>query len=128
MPIGKVRLGLPVALFSFSLIFGCSSQHKAPTEEARPVKTMKVAAGGNAIVRSFPGKVEASRMVDLAFQVPGVLAKIPVKEGERVSKGAPIAQLRQEEFQARQKARPTRRGPVAVAGIRIETSERKDGI
>ena len=65
---------------------------------------MVVAAGGNAIVRSFPGKVEASRMVDLAFQVPGVLAKIPVREGEKVSKGALIAQLRQEEFQARQKA------------------------
>jgi RND family efflux transporter MFP subunit len=104
MPIAKVRLGLLVALFSFSLVFGCSSQHKAPTEEARPVKTIIVAAGGNAIVRSFPGKVEASRMVDLAFQVPGVLAKIPVKEGEKVSKGALIAQLRQDEFQARQKA------------------------
>jgi RND family efflux transporter MFP subunit len=43
-------------------------------------------------------------MVDLAFQVPGLLAKIPVKEGERVSKGALIAQLRQDEFQARLQA------------------------
>ena len=55
-------------------------------------------------------------MVDLAFQVPGVLAKIPVKEGERVSKGALIAQLRQDEFQARLQshARPARSGPRAV--------------
>jgi len=120
MPIGKVRLGLPVALSIVSLVVGCSSQHKAPTEEARPVKTMVVAAGGNSIVRSFPGRVEASRMVDLAFQVPGVLAKIPVKEGEKVSKGAMLAQLRQEEFQARQK---TVQGQLDAARSQLRASE-----
>lgn len=40
-------------------------------------------------------------MVDLAFQVSGVLVKLPFREGERASKGAMIAQLRQDEFQAR---------------------------
>jgi len=40
-------------------------------------------------------------MVDLAFQVPGVLVSLPIREGERVSKGRVIAQLRQDEFQAR---------------------------
>ena len=62
---------------------------------------MVVAAGDQPTVRSFTGRVEASRMVDLAFQVPGVLATVPVKEGERAAKGAMIAQLRQDEFQAR---------------------------
>jgi RND family efflux transporter MFP subunit len=55
-------------------------------------------------VRSFPGKVEASKKVELAFQVPGLLVKLPVKEGQRVAKGEVIAQLRQDEFQARLKA------------------------
>jgi RND family efflux transporter MFP subunit len=54
-------------------------------------------------MRIFPGKVEASRKVELAFQVPGVLVKLPVKEGQKVNKGELIAQLRQEEFQARLK-------------------------
>jgi RND family efflux transporter MFP subunit len=81
---------------------------------------MVVAAGGNPIVRSFPGRVEASRMVDLAFQVPGVLANIPVKEGEKVSKGAPIAQLRQDEFQARQK---TVQGQLDAARSQLRASE-----
>jgi membrane fusion protein, multidrug efflux system len=101
MRIGKTQLGLPVALSMVCLVVGCSSDHSAPNEEARPVKTMLVAAGDGTSVRSFPGRVEASRTVDLAFQVPGLLAKIPVKEGERVPKGALIAQLRQDEFQAR---------------------------
>src|ERR1700733_5608183 len=101
MSIAKAQLSLPVALSIVCLILGCSSDHSTATEEARPVKTMVVAAGDRPTVRSFPGRVEASKMVDLAFQVPGLLAKIPVKEGERVSKGALIAQLRQDEFQAR---------------------------
>jgi membrane fusion protein, multidrug efflux system len=81
---------------------------------------MVVSAGGNSIVRSFPGRVEASRMVDLAFQVPGVLAKIPVKEGEKVSKGAVLAQLRQDEFQARAK---TVQGQLDAARSQLRASE-----
>jgi RND family efflux transporter MFP subunit len=55
-------------------------------------------------VRSFPGKVEASKRVELAFQVPGLLIKLPVKEGQKVYKGDVIAQLRQDEFRARLQA------------------------
>jgi multidrug efflux pump subunit AcrA (membrane-fusion protein) len=65
---------------------------------------MVVTAGGESHVRTFPGKVEASKRVELAFQVPGLLVKLPVKEGQRVAKGDVIAQLRQDEFQARLKA------------------------
>lgn len=101
MPKGKAQLGLPVALSIVCLVVGCSSGHPASTEESRPVKTMVVAAGDRSTVRSFPGRVEASKMVDLAFQVTGVLVKLPFREGERASKGAMIAQLRQDEFQAR---------------------------
>jgi multidrug efflux pump subunit AcrA (membrane-fusion protein) len=97
---GKVQLGLSVALL-INFLVGCSSGNPNAAEEARPVKTMVVAAGDQPTVRSFTGRVEASRMVDLAFQVPGVLATVPVKEGERAAKGAMIAQLRQDEFQAR---------------------------
>jgi RND family efflux transporter MFP subunit len=64
---------------------------------------MIVAAGEEPHVRSFPGKAEAAKKVELAFQVPGILVKLPVKEGQRVAKGDVIAQLRQDEFQARLK-------------------------
>jgi multidrug efflux system membrane fusion protein len=103
IPMGKVQLGLSVTLL-ITFLVGCSSGNPNAAEEARPVKTMVVAAGDQPTVRSFTGRVEASRMVDLAFQVPGVLATVPVKEGERAAKGAMIAQLRQDEFQARLKS------------------------
>jgi RND family efflux transporter MFP subunit len=80
---------------------GCSTQAPSTAEVVRPVKTMVVTAGDELHVRSFPGTVEASRRVELAFQVPGVLVKLPVKEGQQVTKGEVIAQLRADEFQSR---------------------------
>jgi RND family efflux transporter MFP subunit len=62
---------------------------------------MVVFAGGDTHDRTFPGKVEASQQVELAFQVPGLLASLPIREGQKVVKGEVIAQLRQNEFQAR---------------------------
>ena len=62
---------------------------------------MVVTAGAIPSVRSFPGRVEASKMVDLAFQVSGVLISLPFREGQNATKGTVIAQLRQDEFQAR---------------------------
>jgi RND family efflux transporter MFP subunit len=65
---------------------------------------MVVAAGGETHVRTFPGKVEASKRVELAFQVAGVIVELPAREGQKVAKGDLIAQLRTDEFQARLKA------------------------
>ncbi len=100
---GRVGLGgiLSVAAITINLVAGCSSEVAAPSDLVRPVKTMVVAAGNNNHVRSFPGTVEASRRVELAFQVPGLLVKLPVKEGQKVATGELIAQLRPDEFQAR---------------------------
>jgi RND family efflux transporter MFP subunit len=86
------------------LAAGCSSNGPTTADVARPVKTTVVAAGGKTHVRKFPGKVEASKKVELAFQVPGLLVKFPVREGQKVAKGELIGQLRQDEFQARLKA------------------------
>lgn len=62
---------------------------------------MLVAAGDDVRIRSFPGTVEASRRVELAFQVSGLLVDFPVKEGQEVKKGDLIGQVRKDEFEAR---------------------------
>ena len=88
------------------LVVGGSCSRPAPTasDVLRPVRTMVVAAGENSHVRTFPGKVEASRNVELAFQVSGLLVSLPIREGQHVAENDVIAQLRQDEFQARLKA------------------------
>ena len=65
---------------------------------------MVVAAGEDSHVRTFPGRVEASNKVELAFQVPGLLVSLPIRAGQNIAKNDVIAQLRQDEFQARLKA------------------------
>jgi RND family efflux transporter MFP subunit len=65
---------------------------------------MIVGPAPDTYVRVFPGKVEASKSVELTFQVPGIVVLLPVKEGQRLSKGQIVAQLRQDEFQARRRA------------------------
>jgi RND family efflux transporter MFP subunit len=82
---------------------GCARNEGQPAEVVRPVRTLVVAAGGENRTRIFPGRVEAANRVELAFQVPGLLMSLPVAEGQKVAKGALIAQLRSEEFEARLK-------------------------
>ena len=100
-----VRVGTATRVGLFVIFFaaGCAPPTTSRSDVVRPVKTMVVTAGEEPHMRSFPGKVEASKKVELAFQVPGVLVQLPAKEGQKVVKGELIAQLRPDEFQARLK-------------------------
>src|SRR4051812_9410927 len=93
------------AIFSMLTVLGiaagCSRQPAPQAEVVRPVKTSVVTSGEETHTRTFPGKVEASKRVELVFEVPGQIVKLPVREGQTVAKGELIAQLRQDEFQAR---------------------------
>ncbi len=91
----------PLAIFLVVLAAGCSREAPPAADVIRPVKTMVVSVGGDSNIRTFPGKVAASKQVELTFQVPGLLVSLPVREGQKVAKGEVIAQLRQEDFQAR---------------------------
>lgn len=96
-------VGLGVALSAVCLASGCRRQSPTP-EPIRPVKTMVVGKGAEFYVRTFPGRVEAAQSVELAFQVPGLVTALPVKEGQRVARGQVLSQLRQTEYQARSEA------------------------
>ena len=120
--------GAPVAFALF--VFGCRPPSPAQPEVVRPVKTLLITADSDASVRTFPGKVEASKQVELTFQVPGLLASLPVREGQRVAQNDVIAQLRQEDFQARLAAlqgqldRARADLQAAQAGVRPEERQR----
>src|SRR5262245_3881863 len=115
---------LPVAIVAACLTVGCAQQKEV--EVVRPVKTVVVSGGYAPAVRTFPGKVEASRSVDLAFQVPGLLVVEPGKEGQRVAKGQVIAQLRQEEFQARLVAAQSQLHQASASLTGLQAGERSE--
>ena len=122
------HFGLPVLLCV--LAAGCRPQVPTSAEVVRPVKTLVVSVGGDSMVRTFPGKVEASKQVELTFQVPGLLVSLPVREGQKVAQNDVIAQLRQEDFQARLAAlsgqldRASADLQAARAGVRPEERQR----
>jgi RND family efflux transporter MFP subunit len=122
----KALIVLPLALSIVCLAVGCSPNHSPAPEPVRPVKTMLVAAGNKPTVRSFPGKVEASKKVDLAFQVPGLVVKQPGKEGNAVAKDEIIAQLRQDEFQARVRSAQGQLDQARATLKALESGERSE--
>jgi RND family efflux transporter MFP subunit len=113
-------------LFLIYLTAGCAQEESTPPEVVRPVKTMVVAAGDGLHVRSFPGRVEGSRNVELAFQVSGLLVSLPVKEGQNVAKNDIIAQLRQDEFQARLQAAQGQLDQARTALTALRQGERPE--
>lgn len=98
---GPTLFAAKIPLTLVGILIGCSRPAAPPANVVRPVKTMIVTAGDDTRVRSFPGRVETSRNVELAFQVAGLLVKLPVKEGQEVKEGDVIGQLREDEFKAR---------------------------
>lgn len=97
------HFGRCVAASLICVLLGSSCSRKAPpaAEVARPVKTMVVTQGGDSRLRTFPGRVEASKQVELTFQVSGLIVSLPVREGQKIAKGEVVAQLRQDDFKAR---------------------------
>ena len=73
------------------VLAGCKEEKVA--EVIRPVKAIKVAPESQMATRVFPGKVEATSQVALAFRVSGQVVQYPVTMGQFVKKGDLIAAL-----------------------------------
>jgi RND family efflux transporter MFP subunit len=117
-----IALSLAILL----LAVGCSQPPAPQADVVRSVKTTVVTAGAEARERLLPGTVEASRRVELAFQVPGILASLPVREGQTVAKGELIAQLRQDEFEAQLKGRQSQLDQARAALAALRAGERPE--
>jgi RND family efflux transporter MFP subunit len=70
----------------------------AGDEIVRPVKYMIAEPVEVNASRTFPGRVQASQRVNLAFQVSGALVEFPVKEGMPVKKGQMLAKLDRRDY------------------------------
>jgi multidrug efflux system membrane fusion protein len=91
----QIKSGLAICTVGLALLSACGqSEEPAKTVETiRPVKLMKVGGSLAGKTRKLPGTVRAADRVDLAFQVPGTLVELPVKEGQTVKKGTLVARI-----------------------------------
>ncbi len=89
----RVFLITPI-VFLLGILASCSKEEPASAAPGtKPVKTMQVTGGDKAAVRQFPARVEAIKTADLAFQVPGQVVEIPIKEGQPIAQNAVVAKL-----------------------------------
>ncbi|MCQ8103729.1 efflux RND transporter periplasmic adaptor subunit [Methylomonas sp. SURF-2] len=77
------------------ILNACREEPETKTSEqsVRPVKVLKIGNVSSDQTLKMPSTVRASDRVDLAFQVPGRLIEMPVKEGQAVKKGDLLARL-----------------------------------
>lgn len=81
----------PFFSFLFLAVGGC---HPRPAEPAvvRPVKVVE-ASGAGFLRKDFAGMATPDDAVTLAFKLSGQVADLPVSQGERVARGALLAEL-----------------------------------
>ncbi len=94
--IGSVVMVAGIASVFF---FDWSDEPEVAPKPIRPLKTFVVESGLEPVARKFPGQVAANTGAILAFEVPGTLVELPVKNGDKVEKGELLARLDPRDFQ-----------------------------
>lgn len=95
-------LSLRVATLAVTaLLAGCEARTEPATvqQSVRPAKVFVVRAPGQVTNHEFVARVEAAQSIDLSFEVDGVLAQLPVREGQTVGRGQLVAALDPTDFQ-----------------------------
>lgn len=86
-------------LFTCAVLLGCnSSDNNAETPNIPSVPVRTVNQSDALIYLEYPAKLEGQTDVELRAQVPGILEKIYIAEGEYVQKGTPLFQIDQRSF------------------------------
>ncbi len=82
-------------------IFLSACEQEAPVEKEviRPVMALQLADAGQMKQRTFPGKAEATRSVELSFRVGGPLVELPISVGDEVKQGDVVAKIDPRDFE-----------------------------
>jgi len=83
---------------------------------------VKVTRGDLALTVSGSGSIEVPNDQKLAFDIPGKIDRVYVKEGDRVRKGAPVASLTTEALQLAVKQAEVGRAQAEAAVIQAQAS------
>ncbi|MEM9111150.1 MAG: efflux RND transporter periplasmic adaptor subunit [Planctomycetota bacterium] len=96
MLVTKLMLLLAFALTAFA----CGKDTEPETKEAiRPVRAVRVGDVEPLISRSFPGRAQAAREVNLPFRISGPLITLPVSVGDVVKRGDIVARVDPRDFE-----------------------------
>lgn len=99
---------------------GCGEGEQPREKVVRPVRMLTVGSAESMITRRFPGKVEASGRVELAFEVAGKIVKLPIASGQEIERGALVARLDDRDFRAKLQAAESRATKAKADLVRYE--------
>ena len=100
------------------IVTGCGGGK--PEESAlpvRPVKMLELQPGGLATRLELPGQVLPNQQANLAFEVPGQMIEVLVKEADRVEAGQVLARLDPRDYEA---SRDAAEAQLEVARLEAE--------
>lgn len=83
----------------FLLLSGCGDEAPPADDSARPVRAVRVGDVEPLVSRSFPGRAQAAREVNLAFRVSGPMIAFPVDVGDEVGAGHLVARIDPRDFE-----------------------------
>lgn len=89
---------LLLSALSAAILAACSPPQDSMAPAPRRVMIETVTAAEPQSRFEFVGRVEARQTVDMAFQVGGQLASLPIPEGQEVAQGELVAELDLEDF------------------------------
>lgn len=81
-----------IPILTILLLAGSCSHRTPASQTVRPVKVV-TASGAGLIEKDFAGMATPDDAVTLAFKLAGQVLDVPVSQGERVEKGALLAEL-----------------------------------
>ncbi len=96
---------------------------------ATPVKTVTLQPeSGYEVTRSYTGEITARRSSELGLERGGELTEVLVEEGDRVSKGQPLARLDIRNLQAQRKQLEAQKARALAQLEQLETGPRQEDI
>lgn len=101
MPVTKIRSGFRlISLISLiALLGGCEkAQSDTLVDASTPVKLMEIPQLKHSKTHQFVAQVSASKQAQLAFQVPGEIALLDVRMGQKIEQGQLLAKLDQQDY------------------------------
>lgn len=124
--IHSVVAAVLAAALAIVVTAGCKSGDKGAKEpEIKIVKTAAVQNSGKTRTVSYPGRIQASKDVNLSFRVAGPIAAIHFREGQHVQKGDTLAEIEERDYAIQLEATTAKYEQVkAEAGRVIELADR----
>ena len=116
-------------LLSLALV-SCGQSNSPAPEPSKPrlVRTMTLDGSNAGAWQEFPGKVEASKVANLAFRVSGELAELLALEGDEVTPNQLVAKLDDKDQKIRLRARKAEYEQAFADFQRGETLIKSGGI